>query len=121
MSTFSEAAKNEMLGALDPSEVRLHDGDPGDQGDDNRVGGSNGVEDASFSSAAGGERTLSSQVDFTGLDGGQTVTWFSVWDSSGVFLGKGEITSGDTAANAAGAYSLTTATALRLLDPAGQG
>lgn len=121
MSTFSEAAKNEMLDALDPGEVRLHDGDPGDEGDDNRVGGSNGVESASFSSADGGERTLASQVDFTGLDPQQTVTWFSVWDASGspdVFLGKGEITSGDTSANAAGAYSLTTATALRLLDPA---
>lgn len=120
MSVFSVAAKNVMLDALSPDEVRLHDGDPGGDGTANRVGGANGVEAASFAAADEGERDLAAQVDFTGLDPDQSVTWYSAWDTSDgdVFLGKGQITQGATAADSSGDYALTTATSLRLDDPA---
>jgi hypothetical protein len=117
MSAFSEFSKNKMLNALDPDQVQLHNGDPGSAGTANRVGGSDGEEAATFASASGGERALSTAVEFTGLAASQSVTWFSVWeDSGGDFVGKGEITSGDVVANAAGSYSLTTATKLVLSD-----
>jgi hypothetical protein len=119
MSVFSTAAKDLMLDALGANQLQLHDGDPGASGTANRVGGANGEEAATFAAASDGTRALSANVDFTGLDADQSVTWFSVWNSSGdVFEGKGEITSGDTAANAAGEYSLTTGTTLELNDPA---
>ena len=116
MSVFSEAGKNIMLDGLTPDEVQLHDGDPGAAGTANRVGGTDGEEAATFAAASGGERALASQVDFTGLDASQSVTWFSVWED-GTFVGKGEL-SGDAEANAAGEISLTTATKLILDDPA---
>lgn len=115
MSVFSEAAKNEMLDGLTVDEVQLHDGDPGAAGTANRVGGLNGEEAATFAAASGGERALATQVDFTGLDANQPVTWFSAW-GVGEFKGKGSL-SGDTEANAAGEISLTTATKLILEDP----
>jgi hypothetical protein len=115
MSVFSETAKNSMLGGISPDEIRLHNGDPGAAGTANRVGGSDGEESATFASASGGERALSSPVEFTGLAASQSVTWFSVWDGA-TFLGKGQITSGDVAANAAGAFTLTTGTKLVLDD-----
>jgi len=118
MSVFSVAAKNQMLGGITPNQLQLHNGDPGAAGTANRVGGGNGEEAATFAAASNGERALASNVDFTGLAASQTVTWFSVWNTSGpTFLGKGQITSGDTAANAAGEFSLTTATKLILQDP----
>jgi len=116
MSVFSVNGKNQMLGGISPDELQLHDGDPGAAGTANRVGGGNGEEAATFAAASNGERALASNVDFTGLAASQTVTWFSVW-AGATFLGKGQITSGDTAANAAGEFSLTTATKLILQDP----
>lgn len=116
MSVFSTAGKNAMLDGISPDELQLHDGDPGASGTANRVGGANGEESANFAAASNGERALSANVDFTGLSANQTVTWFSVWEGA-TFLGKGQITSGDTSANAAGEFSLTTATKLVLQDP----
>ena len=118
MSVFSASAKNTMLDALTPNQLQLHNGDPGAAGTANRVGGGDGEEAATFAAASGGERALSASVDFTGLAASQSVTWFSVWNTAGpTFLGKGEISSGDVAANAAGQFSLTTATKLILQDP----
>ena len=114
MSVFSEAAKNTMLDALTANRVRLHSGDPGAEGTDNELGS---LETATFAAASGGERSLNPAVAVTGLTANQTVTWFSVWNSTGpAFLGKGAIISGDTTANAAGEYTLTTATKLQLTD-----
>jgi hypothetical protein len=115
MSVFSEFSKNKMLNALVPDEIRLHNGDPGSAGTANRVGGSDGEEGANFAAASGGERAVAAPVEFTGLAASQSVTWFSVWEGSD-FVGKGEITSGDVAANAAGAFSLTAGTKLVLDD-----
>ena len=117
MSVFSTVAKNAMLDALQPDEIQLHNGDPGAAGTSNRVGGANGEAAAAFAAAASGSRALNADVDFTGLTASQSVTWISVWDDT-VFLGKAAVSSGDVAANAAGAWSATTATALTLSDPA---
>lgn len=117
MSAFSTNAKNAMLDALTPDRARLHSGDPGSTGTANAEGT---LTAATFAAAASSARALSSAVNFTGLGANQSVTWFSVWDNNGgspLFLGRGEITSGDVAANAAGEYTLTTATALQLNDP----
>jgi hypothetical protein len=111
---FATAAKNTMLDALTPNRVRLHSGDPGAAGANNQLGS---LTAATFAAASGGERALDAQVDFTGLSAGQSVTYFSVWNSTGpTFLGSGQITSGDVAANAAGEYSLATGTKLDLED-----
>ena len=119
MSVFSTAAKNSMLDALTVNQAQLHNGDPGAAGTANRVGGANGEAAVTFASADGGERAVQSAVDFTGLDGDQSVTWVSFWNTSGsVFQGKAQVTSGDVAANAAGEWTLTTATKLTITDPA---
>lgn len=113
MSVFSEEGKNIMLNGLTPDEVQLHDDDPGAAGTANRVGGANGEESATFAAASGGERALSANVPFTGLPADQNITWFSAWEG-GTFIGKGEITIGDTQTNAAGEFTLTTSTTLNL-------
>ena len=118
MSAFSTSAKNGMLDALTADRIRLHSGDPGATGTSNAEGS---LTAATFAAAASSARALSSAVNFTGLGANQSVTWFSVWDNnsgSPLFLGRGEITSGDVAANAAGEYTLTTATELQLNNPA---
>lgn len=111
---FTDAAKNTMLDALTIDGVRLHSGDPGASGTANQVGD---LESATFAAASGGERALSSTVAFTGLTGSQTVTYFSAWNGA-TFVCSAAITGGDTTANAAGEYSLTTQTKLALTDPA---
>ena len=118
MSVFSATAKNAMLDSLTVNQAQLHNGDPGAAGTANRVGGENGEEAVTFAAASGGERAVSTNVDFTGLTASQSVTWVSFWNTTGpVFQGKAQITAGDVAANAAGAWTLTTATKLALTDP----
>lgn len=115
-SSFSTTAKDAMLDALTADRARLHSGDPGASGTSNQVGS---LTAATFAAASSGSRALSAQVDFTGLSALQSVTWYSVWDNNGgspVFLGRGQITAGDVAANAAGEFSLTTGCALTLSD-----
>jgi len=118
MSVFSTDAKNSMLDSLTVNEVQLHNGDPGASGTANRVGGVNGEEPVTMAAASDGTRNPTADVEFTGLDADQPVTWVSWWDSgTTTFQGKGEVT-GDTAANAAGEWTLTTASSLNLDDPA---
>lgn len=117
-SAFSTGAKNTMLDALTADRVQLHSGDPGANGTASALGTKVA---STFSAASGGVRALASQVDFTGLTANQSVTWFSVWRNNGgspVFEGRGQITSGDTQANASGVYSLTTGCQLTITDPA---
>lgn len=98
-----------MLDALTADRVRLHSGDPGAAGANNALGASTSA--ATFAAAASGARALQSDVTVTGLSASQSVTYFSVWDNSGpTFLGSGQITTGDTAANAAGEYTLKATT-----------
>lgn len=113
---FNDDAKNEMLDALGVDRVQLHDGDPGSDGTANTVSGKVA---ATFSSASSGVRALGTDVDFTGLSPGDDVLYFSIWlaGDPDVFKGAFPITSGDTKVNAAGEYTLTTDTELRLVDP----
>ena len=111
---LSTVAKNQALDAISVDRVRLHSGDPGADGTANALGSLTAV---TLAAASNGSRAFSAQVDFTGLGANQSVTWFSLWLNAGtVYKGKGQITSGDTQANASGAYSLTTACALTLAD-----
>lgn len=114
---FATAAKNLMLDALTADRVRLHSGDPGASGTSNTLGS---LTTAVFAAASSGARALNAAVDFTGLGASQSVTWYSVWNNNGgspIFLGRGQITSGDVTANAAGEYTLTTACQLQINDP----
>jgi hypothetical protein len=113
---YSTTAKNTMLNALAANRVRLHSGDPGAAGTSNQLGA--GLETATFAAASGSERALSTDVTVTGLTALQTVTWFSVWNSTGpTFEGSGQITTGDTSASASGSFTLkATNTKLRITD-----
>jgi hypothetical protein len=114
----STTSKNAMLDALTLDRVQLHSGDPGSAGTANQLGSKVAC---TFSAASSGERALASAVNFTGLSANQSVTWYSVWDNNGgspVFRWRVQITSGDTAANAAGAYTLTTSNKVQITDPA---
>lgn len=114
---FSTAAKNAMLDALTVDRVRLHSGDPGSAGTNNTIAAF-GLAAATFNAASSGERTLASDVAFTGGAAAQSVTHWSAWQNSGtVFQGSGTISSGDVTANAAGEYTLkATTTKLRITD-----
>lgn len=117
MSVFSTAGKNAMLSGLTITDVSLHTGDPGSAGTANEVSGNGYTRlTPTFASPSGGERALSTALDFDGPANGDA-TWFAIWDSS-TFLGKGQITSGDTQFNAAGEFRLATGTKLVLTDPA---
>jgi hypothetical protein len=103
--SFATTAINLALDAITVDRIRLHSGAPGSAGTDNALGA--GLSAATFNAASGGERVLASDVTVTGLSAAQSVTHFSLWLNSGtVFRGGFAITSGDTAANAAGEYTL---------------
>lgn len=106
MAGFSTAAKNTMLDALTMNRVRLHSGDPGASGTSNTIA-AYGLTAATIAAASGGERALSVDVAFTGGAAAQSVTYFSIWDSTGpTYHCSGQITVGDVTANAAGEYTL---------------
>jgi hypothetical protein len=108
----SVGARNSMLDSQTLDRVRLHSGDPGSAGTSNTIAAF-GLTSATFGSASSGERTLSSDVAFTGGSAAQSVTYYSVWDNNGgspVFKWGIQITSGDVAANAAGEYTLKATT-----------
>lgn len=106
---FSVVALNEGLNAILVDRIRLHSGDPGAAGTNNALG--SGLSSATFNAAAGGERLLNTNVTVTGLTANQSVTWFSVWLSSGtIFKGRFLISSEDVMANASGEYTLKSGT-----------
>ncbi len=116
---LTEATKNIMLDAVTFDRVRLHSGAPGASGTANALGA--GLSTATFAAASGGERALASAVTVTGLSANQSVTHYSVWTHNGgtpIFRGDAAITTGDTTANSAGEYTLTTGNKIRLRDPA---
>lgn len=117
MSVFSTAGKNAMLGGLTITDVGIHTADPGAAGTTAEVSGNGYARlTPTFAAAASGVRALSSALDFDG-PANEDATWFSIWNGA-TFLGKGQITSGDTQFNAAGEFRLTTGTQLILSDPA---
>lgn len=101
--SLAEAAIHEALDGITVDGVRLHSGDPGAAGTSNALGA--GISAATFNAAVGGERQLNADILVTGLAASQAVTHFSLWDST-TFKGSGSITSGDTAANSSGEFTL---------------
>ena len=104
-----------MLDALPGSlNISLHDGAPGASGTDNEIsGGGYSRQSGTFSAASGGERLLSSAVDFDG-EANQNVTHAGFWDGS-TFKGSSPL-AGDTQFNSEGELRVTTATALTIED-----
>lgn len=87
--------------------LQLHSAAPGGSGTTGAVGSrvaSTGTVDAD------GDITWSN-ISFTGLTANQTVAYVSYWSAStgGTFHGSGAL-SGDTSANAAGEYTVTSVT-----------
>lgn len=110
---FSTAGLNIAVGAVaaDALRMRTHTGVPGAAGTDNA--GTGAEQPCAWAAASGGEAALSAAVAFTGLGASEAVTYFSVWDVTNVtFLGSGQVTTGDVAANAAGEFTFTTGTKL---------
>jgi hypothetical protein len=110
---FSEAGLNIATNAVAAQALRMrtHTGDPGAAGTSN--GGTGAAQPCAWASASGGEAALSAPVAFSGLAASEAVTWFSVWnEANSTFLGRGQVTTGDVAANAAGEYTFTTGTKL---------
>ena len=110
---FSPAALDIATDAVAAAALRArtHTGDPGAAGTANAGTGS--AQPCAWASSSGGEATLSSPVPFTGLGASEAVTWFSVWnEANSTFLGRGQITTGDVAANAAGEFTLGAGTKL---------
>lgn len=108
---LSTAGLNQAANAILVDRIRLHSGDPGAAGTSNTLGA--GLTVATFSAASNGVRSLSAPVTITGLGANQSVTHISFWQNTGsVFLGSQARTSGDTAANAAGEYTVTTGTSI---------
>jgi hypothetical protein len=116
---FIAAAKNTMLDALTIDRIQLHSGAPGAAGTDNVIAAT--LVAATVGAASAGKRVLSADVDYTGLDALQSVTYISFWDNNGgspVYHAYQALT-GDQAANAAGEYTVTaTTTYLEITDSA---
>lgn len=112
MGALTTAAKNLGLDAMAPNGVTIHSGDPGADGSANMIGS---YRSATFASASGGEKALSSDMDITGLTGGQSITYIGFWkDIAGtpVFLGSDQLSApgDDVAANAAGEFTIKATT-----------
>lgn len=113
---FDNTAKDAMLDALTAlvDGIGIHTGDPGTGADNEVTGGGYARQTPSFASASGGTVALAAAAEFTG-PASETATWYTLWDAS-VRMGKGQITTGDQAFNAAGEFNLTTGTALTIAD-----
>ncbi len=106
--------KNHLLDASDIDTISLHTGDPGGAGTANEVtGGSYARAACTFAAASAAQKALSAAVDFT-LAANQSVTYLGFWAGSTFRAAKA--TSGDTAANSAGQFRVTTTTKLTLAD-----
>jgi hypothetical protein len=101
---FSDTAKNQALDGITVDRVSLHSGDPGTTGANYITAG--GRLAATFNAASGGERLLNADVAFTGMTASQSVTHWGAWLNSGTVFKFGGALTGDTAANAAGEYTL---------------
>lgn len=110
---FPEVSLNEMLDGLTVDTLSVHTGDPGAAGTANEVSG-NGYERqaATFAAAAGGERALSSAVQFAG-PANEDAAYLGLWEDS-TFKGSIQITSGDTTFNASGEWTATTGNKITL-------
>lgn len=111
---FDNTAKNLMLDQLATlaTRISLHSADPGTAADNETTAPR---EIPTWAAAAGGDLALASSILFEGGASSGAVTWYAVWNTDGsVRYGKGQITTGDTAFNASGEFTLTTAARLRI-------
>jgi hypothetical protein len=109
---YDATAKNVMLDALRAVAVRvaLHSGDPGaaNAADNELSGGGYARGTIAWNAASGGECALTSDVDVA-VEGGDTVSWISYWNSGGtVRYLKKNVT--DEAFGATGIYRLESGT-----------
>jgi hypothetical protein len=115
--------KNLMLGALDGTAVlmRLHSADPGGaDGNANVLPGDGGGKTFAWSAASNGTKAPSANIPFTGLGANASIWGATLWDSGGTNrYAKAQLSAGgDTSANAAGEFTVTTAMLASLSDPA---
>lgn len=108
-----EVSLNEMLDGLTVDTLSVHTGDPGAAGTANEVSG-NGYERkaGTLAAASGGERALSSSVQFAG-PANEDAKYLGLWEGS-TFKGSIQITSGDTTFNASGEWTATTGNKITL-------
>ena len=103
-STEGQDQRAEATAAL-IDEISLHSGDPGGSGTDNEVSGNGYARlSPSFGSASSGAVTAT-PLDFD-TPSEQSVNYIGLWDVGGNFLGSAQRTSGDSAANVAGEYTV---------------
>jgi hypothetical protein len=101
-------AANALRGAI--THAQLHSGAPGAAGTSNVCSGSRQA--VTWAAATSdGDFALSSALNFTGIAGSGAVQYVSFWSAStaGTFYGSYAL-SGDSAANAAGEYTVTAIT-----------
>ena len=106
-----------MLNGLDINRVSLHSGAPGAAGTDNVVGAAIVVTlDTPTDDGTGRKRAVAAAVEFTGLTPGASVTHFGWWKDGtpNVYRGFTTRDTGDATVNAAGEYTVTTATKITL-------
>jgi len=101
-------------GTFAPAKLSLHSGAPGAGGDGNVV---KVAVAATFAAAATNgdgrmQRSLSAPVEITGATPSTTVLYVGIWTGSDTYYGYIDRDGGDPATNAAGEYTLTTATKL---------
>lgn len=115
MGTFSNGAKDTMLGAIaSPIYIQLHLGDPGAAGTSN-LATETDRQSVTLAAASGGTRLSNSQAQWTSYPAAETITWVSAWDASsgGNFLGRHQLAAskspgvGDTVTLASGDVSLS--------------
>jgi hypothetical protein len=81
----SDAAKEQMLGALTVNQIRLHSDDPGVNGVLNPI--TNATAACTLGSASGNSRSVN-PVSNIPVEAGSTVAWFSLWDGGTFKLAK---------------------------------
>ena len=107
MAQLAVRLRNELSDAWASGayEVSLHDGDPGEEGDNELEDGGYSRQSVSFNSASGGSAEAADVVVFDVPGDGTEVTHVGVWYEDGDFQSGGETTS-ETFSNP-GTYTLT--------------
>lgn len=118
MSALNAAGLDLLLTAgLDAfDKLTLHSDAPGVDGTANVVSAAPVTctwDTAESDGGTGRQRTLAAAVEFTGATPTTAVAYIGLWDDT-VYLGYITRTTGDAATNAAGEYTVTTDTAVKL-------
>ncbi|GAB3693607.1 phage tail fiber protein [Nocardiopsis oceani] len=98
-NTMVDAATEEV------SEVSLHDGDPGEEGDNELSGSGYSRQSVSFDDASGGSAPADDDIVFDVPGDGTEVTHVGVWTDDGTFLAGGSTT--EESFSNPGTYTLT--------------